>query len=266
MEATNQEVITLESNLPRIRRCRFRVGLWSSGGSCRAERWQRVPGNGTAVKLGTRGRTSCALHPSCWGTRKWVRLLSPGSACHAVWPERPLLPAVGGGRLLAWTLATPAPSFFQTWSTNPRLPHRRGSPGPCPVDRYAPKKKKTDPRPHISTLCGLRSNGSGKGHLTWSGPGWCFSQGPASLSSFSGRQWRSRFMPLPSWVVFFYGGRMEKTRNVFVPLPRSVGESEKNVYFGKQWVKVGRAGGSLGPREVSARNCPPYPSPPSLPP
>lgn len=70
MEATNQEVITLESNLPRIRRCRFRVGLWSSGGSCRAERWQWVPGNRAAVKLGTRGRTSCALHPGCPGTRK----------------------------------------------------------------------------------------------------------------------------------------------------------------------------------------------------
>ena len=133
--------------------------------------------------------------------------------------------------------------------------------------RAKKKKKKTDSRPHISTLCGLRSNGSGKDHLiTWSGPGWCFSQGPASLSSFSGRQWRSRFMPLPSWVVFFRGGEWKRHGMYFVPLPRSVGASEKNVYFGKQWVKVGRAGGSLGPREVSARNCPPYPSPPSLPP
>lgn len=70
MEATNQEVITLESNLPQIRRCRFTVGLWSSGGGCRAERWQRVPGSRAAVKLGTRGRASCALHPSCRGTRK----------------------------------------------------------------------------------------------------------------------------------------------------------------------------------------------------
>ncbi|KAJ8783402.1 hypothetical protein J1605_009107 [Eschrichtius robustus] len=50
MEATNQEVITLESNLPGIRRCRFRVGLWSSGGGCRAERWQRLPGSRAAVK------------------------------------------------------------------------------------------------------------------------------------------------------------------------------------------------------------------------
>lgn len=65
MEATNQEVITLESNLPRIWRCRFRVCSASSGGSCRAERWQRVPENRATVKLGTRGRTSCALHPSC---------------------------------------------------------------------------------------------------------------------------------------------------------------------------------------------------------
>lgn len=65
MEATNQEVITLESNLPRIRRCRFGVGLASSAGSCRAERRPRRLEDRAAVKLGTRGRTSCALHPSC---------------------------------------------------------------------------------------------------------------------------------------------------------------------------------------------------------
>lgn len=70
MEATNQEVITLESNLPGSRRCRSGVGSACGGGSCRAERWQRVPESGAAVKLGTRGRVSCALHPSCRGTRK----------------------------------------------------------------------------------------------------------------------------------------------------------------------------------------------------
>lgn len=145
MEATNQEVITLESNLPRIRRCRFRVGSASSSSSCRAERWQRVLENGAAVKLGTRGRMSCALHPSCWGTRKWVRLLSLGCACHAVWPERPLLPAVGGGGLLQGTLATPARFSLQTSSTIPWLPHGPGSQGRCPVDQYPPKKKCSDP-------------------------------------------------------------------------------------------------------------------------
>lgn len=70
MEATNQEVITLESNLPRIRRRRSRVGSAGGGGSCRAECRQRVPGSRAAVKLGTRGRTSCALRRSCRGTRK----------------------------------------------------------------------------------------------------------------------------------------------------------------------------------------------------
>ena len=143
-----------------------------------------------------------------------MRLLSPGCACHAVWPQRPLLPAVGGGGLLRWTLATPAPFSFQTWSASPGLPRGRGSAGPRPVDRYPPKNC-SDPPPHIPTLCGLGSNGSREGPLiTWSGLEGCFSRGRASLSWFSGRLWRSRLMPLASWVGFS-GGRMAKTRSMF---------------------------------------------------
>lgn len=118
-------------------------------------------------------------------------------------------------------------SSTSAWTRQPRAMSGRSI--------RAKKKKKnqnSDPA-HISTLCGLRSNGSGKGHLiTWSGPGWCFSQGPASLSSFSGRQWRSRFMPLPSWVVFFRGGRMEKTWNLFcTPAPERWGVREERLFW-----------------------------------
>lgn len=72
MEAANQEVITLESNLPRIRRCRFRVG---SPGAVRLPGGALAvaAGHRAAVKLGTRhGRvarfTPVAEEPgSDWG-------------------------------------------------------------------------------------------------------------------------------------------------------------------------------------------------------
>lgn len=114
---------------------------------------RQLPGGALAAGAGERNRKAS------WGLGggRVVRFTpvaeEPGSERSCCLPAapatlsdpRPLLPAVGGGRLLGWTLATPALSSFQTWSTNPRLPHGRGSPGPCPVDRYAPKK--TTPKP-----------------------------------------------------------------------------------------------------------------------
>lgn len=57
MEATNQEVITLESNLPRIRRCRCGVGSRARRG-CRAERWQRALGTEPRLSWGLGGRVA----------------------------------------------------------------------------------------------------------------------------------------------------------------------------------------------------------------
>lgn len=83
-----------------------------------------------------------------------MKLLSLGCACHAVWPERPLLPAVGGGGLLGGTsrdtIARPAAFSVQTsGSAEPRLPHGLGSAGRCPVHRYPPKNAVTLPPPHV---------------------------------------------------------------------------------------------------------------------
>lgn len=71
MEATNQEVITLESNLPRFRHGRCR-GARRAAGQRRAQRRPREPGRRAAGKLGTRGGRVARCAPAAE---------EPGSEC-----------------------------------------------------------------------------------------------------------------------------------------------------------------------------------------
>jgi hypothetical protein len=67
MEATNQEVITLESNLPRTRRCRSRGARRAAAAGGRGA--GSGAGSRAAVKLGTRGGRVARFAPRR-GTRK----------------------------------------------------------------------------------------------------------------------------------------------------------------------------------------------------
>lgn len=82
---------------------------------------------------------------------------------------RPVLPSDLVPRLMtsAWTRQT-----------------RAMSGRPLPAKKK--KKKIALTLLHIPSSYGLRSNGPGKGHLAWSGPGCCCAQRPASLSGFNG--------------------------------------------------------------------------------
>lgn len=118
MEATDQEVITLESNLPRIRAVAPGSAAAAAAGA----------GHGAAAKLGSR-RGRVARFAPVAGEPGSERSCCPRRLprCPA---ERPPLPAAGGaGRLAALALALA--SHF----TQPPLPHGRRGPR-----RYPPKR------------------------------------------------------------------------------------------------------------------------------
>lgn len=260
MEATNQEVITLESNLPRLRHGRCR-GARRAARQRRAERWQREPGRRAAGKLGTRGGRVARCAPAAE---------EPGSECGCCLSAAPATlsgrrgrSARGRGRRAPrWTLAAPAP-FFSDRVHGPTTSAWTGQPGPCPVDRYPPKKM-PDP-PH---LVQPRSNGSGRVTRRGAARGAASPGRPPPLPHHLGGSEEVGSCPFPrGWVFFFFlGGKWEGHGISCVPQTWRVGVSEEEANFCKQWMRrSGAAGGSLGPREVSARNCPRTPSPPKPP-
>lgn len=203
MEATNQEVITLESNLPGLRRRRSGAGRACSGAAA---------GRALAAEPGEVG------HSGADELRASPRLREPGSErsccpwrrCHAVWPERPPPPAAGA-RLGGGSPSRASPG---AWA-RPALPRGPGSAG-----RTGTRQNPPDPPcPAQPALCRLRSNGPGQGHRV---PQSSRAASPGRLPRPG--QWvrgRTRFVP-PSLVggllfFFFFRGRRGRTRGASCP-------------------------------------------------
>lgn len=170
------------------------------------------------------------------------------------------LPAAGDGGLPG-ERSPPPPRSSQTRSTDPRLPHGRGSPGH--VRWTATRQKKCLTLPTLCSLGVTVLEGSRRGAARGAAsPG-----RPPPLPPLPGGGEEVGSCPFPRGWVFFLGGEWEGHGIPCVPPTWRVGVSEEEADFCKQWVNAREwgGGGQSRPQGSLGTELPPDPLPPKPP-
>jgi hypothetical protein len=156
-------------------------------------------------------------------------------ACHAVWPEA------------AAARGAPAAPQLRDFRVDEAAPARSAA-------RDPPEGTGSLPPAHVPQVAGSGVTVR-EGRPAWRRRGGVF-LGAASLPRLMRGQGETRLLPLPSWAAFRGVGRTRRVCGARGLQRWDVREEGLFLSTVGEGEGVGRAGGSLGPREVSARNCP----------
>lgn len=160
MEATNQEVITLESNLPRIRA----VAPGRAAAAAAQQRQRQGPGAEPRLSWGV-SAGELRASPQLPGNQEVSGAVVP-AACHAVRPRGPPLPAAGGAGRPPPSPLTSYSRHFRMDAAAPPGATRQNAPARPPASSLPERRPSNGPEATSRCRVGRRRPGTSPPRLT----------------------------------------------------------------------------------------------------